>query len=339
MHRIGLVVLLAAAFAAPSSTAPQTIGARRPNVVLVVTDDAGYGDFGSYGAPDINTPHIDGLARDGVRLTDFYANGATCTPTRAGLMTGPLPAALRHRGAARRHGEERRGARPAADRPVAAAATEERRLRHRPDREVAPRMEARVQPERARLRLLLRLQERLHRLLPAHGRRDCAGRGRPVRERPTGRGRRLHDRPDHRPGRPRSSSRTRRGRSSSTSPTTPPHWPYQPPDQPSAARDNGAAPAAARRRGEHARRLRGDGRAGRSGCRPHSGRARSPRSAQQHARHLHQRQRRRVAVTQRAAVSPQGHGLGGRHPRAGHPALAGPHSAGPCPARWASRWT
>ena len=60
----------------------------RPNIVLIMTDDAGYGDFGVYGAPDIKTPHIDRLARDGVRLTDFYANGATCTPTRAGLITG-----------------------------------------------------------------------------------------------------------------------------------------------------------------------------------------------------------------------------------------------------------
>jgi hypothetical protein len=49
----------------------------RPNVVLIITDDVGYGDFGSYGAPYIKTPHVDGLARDGVRLTDFYANGAT----------------------------------------------------------------------------------------------------------------------------------------------------------------------------------------------------------------------------------------------------------------------
>ena len=60
----------------------------RPNVVLIITDDVGYGDFGSYGAPDIKTPNIDGLARDGVRLTDFYANGATCTPTRTGLISG-----------------------------------------------------------------------------------------------------------------------------------------------------------------------------------------------------------------------------------------------------------
>ena len=60
----------------------------RPNVVLIITDDLGYGDLGSYGATDIRTPNIDGLARDGARLTQFYANAPTCTPTRAGLITG-----------------------------------------------------------------------------------------------------------------------------------------------------------------------------------------------------------------------------------------------------------
>jgi arylsulfatase A-like enzyme len=60
----------------------------RPNVVLIMTDDAGYADTGSYGAPDVRTPNIDSLARDGVRLTDFYANAMSCTPTRAGLISG-----------------------------------------------------------------------------------------------------------------------------------------------------------------------------------------------------------------------------------------------------------
>jgi arylsulfatase A-like enzyme len=60
----------------------------RPNVVLIMTDDAGYADTGSYGAPDIRTPNIDSLARDGVRLTQFYANAMSCTPTRAGLISG-----------------------------------------------------------------------------------------------------------------------------------------------------------------------------------------------------------------------------------------------------------
>jgi len=60
----------------------------RPNVVLIITDDVGYGDIGSYGAPDIKTPNIDRLAKDGVRFTDFYANAPLCTPTRAGLISG-----------------------------------------------------------------------------------------------------------------------------------------------------------------------------------------------------------------------------------------------------------
>lgn len=73
-----LVTLGAALFAQPSP---------RPNVLLIVTDDVGYGDFGSYGAPDIRTPRIDSLARDGVKFTDFYAS-PQCTPTRAALITG-----------------------------------------------------------------------------------------------------------------------------------------------------------------------------------------------------------------------------------------------------------
>jgi arylsulfatase A-like enzyme len=61
---------------------------RPPNVVLVMMDDLGYGDLGSYGAPDVRTPNIDRLAREGVRLTDAYASGAVCTPTRAALISG-----------------------------------------------------------------------------------------------------------------------------------------------------------------------------------------------------------------------------------------------------------
>jgi arylsulfatase A-like enzyme len=75
------------ALAAAAAQGPARDG-QKPNVVLIVTDDVGYGDIGSYGGPDIKTPNIDRLAREGVRFTDFYANGATCTPTRAGLITG-----------------------------------------------------------------------------------------------------------------------------------------------------------------------------------------------------------------------------------------------------------
>ena len=59
-----------------------------PNVVLIMSDDLGYGDLTSYGAPDLRTPNIDSLGRDGIRLTDFYANGVLCSPTRAGLISG-----------------------------------------------------------------------------------------------------------------------------------------------------------------------------------------------------------------------------------------------------------
>ena len=61
---------------------------RPPNVVLILMDDLGYGDLGSYGALDVRTTNVDRLAREGVRLTDAYANGAVCTPTRTALITG-----------------------------------------------------------------------------------------------------------------------------------------------------------------------------------------------------------------------------------------------------------
>ena len=62
--------------------------ARKPNVIFILSDDMGYADIGSYGAKDIRTPHLDRLARDGVRLTDAYSNGPVCTPTRAAFVTG-----------------------------------------------------------------------------------------------------------------------------------------------------------------------------------------------------------------------------------------------------------
>ncbi len=61
----------------------------RPNIVLIVSDDQGYADIGCYAHPgDINTPNIDRLAREGVRLTNGYASAPVCAPTRAALVTG-----------------------------------------------------------------------------------------------------------------------------------------------------------------------------------------------------------------------------------------------------------
>src|SRR5688572_5009926 len=98
MTRACVAILTVALSAAVLPAAAQT---PRPNIVLIVTDDVGYGDIGSYGAPDIKTPNLDRLAREGVRFTDFYA-APTCSPTRASLISGryyhrfrierPLPA-------------------------------------------------------------------------------------------------------------------------------------------------------------------------------------------------------------------------------------------------------
>src|SRR5687768_8277756 len=61
--------------------------ARKPNVILVITDDQGYGDLSCHGNPVLKTPHLDKLHAESVRLTDFHA-APMCTPTRGQLLTG-----------------------------------------------------------------------------------------------------------------------------------------------------------------------------------------------------------------------------------------------------------
>lgn len=76
-----LAVLVGPAFAAD----------RPANVVVFYTDDLGNGDVACYGATDVKTPNIDGLAAGGVRFTNYYAPGPICAPSRAGLLTGRTP--------------------------------------------------------------------------------------------------------------------------------------------------------------------------------------------------------------------------------------------------------
>jgi arylsulfatase A-like enzyme len=83
-----LSVPSAAPVSEPSAAPVSEPSAARPNIVLILTDDIGYRDLGSYGAPDVKTPNIDSLAKHGTKLTQFYANASSCTPTRAGLITG-----------------------------------------------------------------------------------------------------------------------------------------------------------------------------------------------------------------------------------------------------------
>ncbi len=63
----------------------------QPNIIIIFTDDQGYGDVGVFGATDIATPHLDQMAKDGIKLTDFYAAQAVCSASRAGLLTGCYP--------------------------------------------------------------------------------------------------------------------------------------------------------------------------------------------------------------------------------------------------------
>lgn len=90
-------LLQAATFALPfavlaaagePTAAPTT---RRPNTVIILADDLGYGDLGCYGHPKFQTPHLDRLATDGARLLHFNAPAPFCAPTRASLLTGRYP--------------------------------------------------------------------------------------------------------------------------------------------------------------------------------------------------------------------------------------------------------
>ena len=63
----------------------------RPNFVVVLCDDLGYGDLACYGNETVHTPHLDRFAGEGIRFTDCYSSAPNCSPSRAGLMTGRTP--------------------------------------------------------------------------------------------------------------------------------------------------------------------------------------------------------------------------------------------------------
>src|SRR6476646_5713056 len=80
----GVTALVAALVACT----PRASAQDKPNIVLIMTDDLGYGDVSAYGATAVQTPNIDRLAKAGLRFTDAHSSAATCTPSRYALLTG-----------------------------------------------------------------------------------------------------------------------------------------------------------------------------------------------------------------------------------------------------------
>src|SRR5262245_29926717 len=85
MYRLAAVALLIA------SSAPAAEPAGRPNIILVMADDQGWGDMAYNGHPHLKTPHFDAMAKEAVRFDLFHAAAPVCSPTRASVMTGRTP--------------------------------------------------------------------------------------------------------------------------------------------------------------------------------------------------------------------------------------------------------
>jgi len=83
---VSFLCALAGPLVVPEGAQAQT--SRKPNIIVIVGDDMGYADVGVHGCKDIPTPHIDSIAKKGIRFTSGYVSGPYCSPTRAGLMTG-----------------------------------------------------------------------------------------------------------------------------------------------------------------------------------------------------------------------------------------------------------
>ena len=105
----GMVLVLASASLFVRAGAEARRSEPPPNIIVVLTDDQGYGDLSSYGHPTIRTPQIDRLAAEGQRWTSFYAGAPVCSPSRAALLTGRLPLRTGVYGRERQDGSQHSG--------------------------------------------------------------------------------------------------------------------------------------------------------------------------------------------------------------------------------------
>ncbi len=87
----GIASTLAFGLLIPVQSTAANLPTEPPNIIVILVDDLGYGDLSSYGATDLQTPHIDSLIASGMRFDHFYANCPVCSPTRAALLSGKYP--------------------------------------------------------------------------------------------------------------------------------------------------------------------------------------------------------------------------------------------------------
>lgn len=105
--RLGLCLLAAGLVdLGPRVSAAETTPTCKPNLLVILVDDLGFGDLACQGAPDLQTPHLDALMAAGMRFENFYANCPVCSPTRAALLTGRYPDEVGVPGVIRTHPED-----------------------------------------------------------------------------------------------------------------------------------------------------------------------------------------------------------------------------------------